>query len=214
MSAREVVLGRVRSAIVDVKEPDAAVDWVYGLPTPMSDVIERFVERVEDYRATVVRCGPDAVLDEVLRGLRETGAHRVVLPPGTDQVLQRGLEAAEGLSVTVDDGSLTGNDLDRTDSVVTTSVVGIAETGTIALDHGPGQGRRVLSLLPDRHICLVRARDIVSDVPEAVGRLAEGIRAGRSQTWISGPSATSDIELTRVEGVHGPRHLWVVVVED
>ena len=172
MSAREVVLGRVRSAIVDVKEPDAAVDWVYGLPTPMSDVIERFVERVEDYRATVVRCGPDAVLEEVLRGLRETGAHRVVLPPGTDQVLQRGLEAAEGLSVTVDDGSLTGNDLDRTDSVVTTSVVGIAETGTIALDHGPGQGRRVLSLLPDRHICLVRARDVVSDVPEAVGRLA------------------------------------------
>lgn len=213
MSTRDVVLGRVRSAIADVTEPDAPVDWAYGRPTPMPSVLDRFVERVEDYRATVVRCRPAVVLEEVLRGLHETGAHRVVVPAGTDEALQRGLEAADGLAVVVDDGSLTGNVLDRTDAVVTTSVVGIAETGTIVLDHGSGQGRRALTLLPDRHICLVAARDVVSDVPEAVGRLAEGIRAGRSQTWISGPSATSDIELTRVEGVHGPRHLWVVLVD-
>ena len=214
MSARDVVLGRVRSAIADVVEPDGPVDWVYGRPTPMPDVVGRFVERVEDYEATVVRCGSDRVVEEVLRGLSETGAHLVVLPPGTDAALQRGIEEAGDLSVVVDDGSLTGGDLDRIDAVVTTSVVGIAETGTIVLDHGPGQGRRALSLLPDRHICLVRASDVVSDVPEAVARLAPGMREGRAQTWISGPSATSDIELSRVEGVHGPRLLWVVVVDD
>lgn len=214
MSARDVVRGRVRSAMADVAEPDGPVDWAYGRPTPMPDVVGRFVERVEDYRATVVRCGNDNLLGEVLRGLNETGAHRVVLPPGIDDALRRGIETSPDLSVVVDDGSLTGDDLDRTDAVVTTSVVGIAETGTIVLNHGPGQGRRVLSLLPDRHICLVRAADVVSDVPEAVARVAPGMREGRAQTWISGPSATSDIELSRVEGVHGPRLLWVVVVDD
>jgi L-lactate dehydrogenase complex protein LldG len=88
----------------------------------------------------------------------------------------------------------------------------MAETGTIALDHGPGQGRRILSLLPDTHICVIGTEQITTDVPEGLARLQGSITAGRPLTWISGPSATSDIELTRVEGVHGPRNLYVIIL--
>ena len=94
--------------------------------------------------------------------------------------------------------------------MVTEAAVGIAETGTVVLDHGPGQGRRVISLLPDLHVCIVHEHQVVPDVPDALVRL-DPLRA---QTWISGPSATSDIELSRVEGVHGPRRLHVVLVRD
>lgn len=220
MGARDVVLGRVRAAIADVVEPDAPVDRTYGRPTPMPDVVDRFVERVEDYRAVVVRCAPAELAAEVLRALVGTGAGSVILPTGTDEGVRAALEAADGLELIADapagagQDALTAAGLDAVDAVVTTSSVGIAETGTIVLDHGPGQGRRALSLVPDRHVCLVRASDVVSDVPEAVAALATAVRQGRPLTWISGPSATSDIELSRVEGVHGPRVLWVVVVED
>ncbi|MEA5154048.1 lactate utilization protein C [Raineyella sp.] len=214
MSAREDVLARVRASLTDVTEPDWPVAWAYGAPTPMTDVVDRFEETVTDYKATVVRCSAAQVPGQVVRGLTGTGARTVVLPAGADEQLRRALEMAADLSVRVDDGSLTAADLDATDAVVTASSVGIAETGTIVLDHGPGQGRRALSLVPDRHICLVRAADVVSDVPEAVTRLADSVRAGSPLTWISGPSATSDIELSRVEGVHGPRHLWVILIDE
>ena len=108
---------------------------------------------------------------------------------------------------------LSSRDLDAVGAVVTGSALGIADTGTVVLDAGPDQGRRVLSLLPDVHICLVRESRVVAGVPAAVAALREAAVQGRPQTWISGPSATSDIELDRVEGVHGPRTLHVLVAE-
>jgi L-lactate dehydrogenase complex protein LldG len=111
-----------------------------------------------------------------------------------------------------EDESLTATDLDTLDGALTGCALAIAETGTIVLDGGDAQGRRALSLVPDYHLCIVRADSIVATVPEAVKRLEPGVKEGRPLTFVSGPSATSDIELNRVEGVHGPRTLHVVVL--
>ena len=157
-----------------------------------------FVERVADYRAVVERCTAADLPARVAAAL-PAGA-RVVVPPGLGfdvpgQVVDTGLSALA---------------LDALDAVVTCAALGIAETGTIVLDHGPDQGRRAISLVPDLHVCVVRAEQVVADVPDAMGRLDPA----RALTWVSGPSATSDIELDRVEGVHGPRSLVVVLVAD
>ena len=125
----------------------------------------------------------------------------------------------DGIRLVTDD-HLDNTALDGVAAVVTAAAVGVATTGTIVLDHGPDQGRRALSLVPDLHVCVVRASQVVHDVPEAVARLRstvdQGASAGmpRPLTWISGASATSDIELERVEGVHGPRTLHVILVQD
>ena len=157
-----------------------------------------FAERVADYRAVVERCSAGQLAARLQAALPEG---RVVVPAG--------------LSVTVPDavvdgqqGGLSAADLDACAAVVTDATVGIAETGTIVLDHGPGQGRRAITLVPDVHICIVRADQVVADVPDAMPRLDPT----RPLTWISGPSATSDIEFDRVEGVHGPRTLHVLLV--
>jgi L-lactate dehydrogenase complex protein LldG len=197
MSARDEILDRVRAALGAVSTSSTT----FGHPAGSSpdDVVALFAERVADYQATVVRCPPDE-LEAALRDALPAG--RIVVP--------------DALSVSVPhavtDDRLTPVELDACAAVVTDCAVGIAETGTIVLDHGPGQGRRAITLVPDVHICIVRADQVVADVPDAMPRLAPAVRQGRPLTWISGPSATSDIELSRVEGVHGPRTLVVLLV--
>ncbi|WP_374454213.1 lactate utilization protein C [Nocardioides sp.] len=194
MSARDDILRRVRTAL-DSVSPAEAVPPAPRAPD-RGDLVALFAERVEDYRAEVTRCAPGDLASVVAEVL---GAARVVVPPGLDLDVP---------GAVVDDG-LTAAELDAIDAVVTRAAVGIAETGTIVLDHGPGQGRRIISLVPDVHVCIVDAGQVVADVPDAVGLLDPA----RPTTWISGPSATSDIELDRVEGVHGPRTLHVVLVD-
>jgi L-lactate dehydrogenase complex protein LldG len=175
-------------------------------------LLDLLAERLIDYRSHVRRSDPGQVLDTVRAALAERGARRVVLPPGLDLP---GLgQPAPGQAVTLDgvelitDGGLSAQELDQADGVITRAAVAVAETGTIVLDAGSGQGRRALSLIPDYHLCLIEAAQVVALVPEAVARL----RPDRPLTWISGPSATSDIELDRVEGVHGPRTLEVILI--
>ncbi len=214
MSARDEILTRIRGALTDVTDADPARDvpvaWVYGQATRVADPLELFIERVEDYRAVVERVALDDVPDAVVRHLGETGAGSVILPVGIEESWRAAVVAA-GLEVLGDDPTLTHAQLNTADAVLTAAAVGIAETGTFVLDHGADQGRRALTLVPDRHVCVVRADQIVTDVPEAIVRLKKSVTQGQPLTWVSGPSATSDIELNRVEGVHGPRTLHVIV---
>jgi L-lactate dehydrogenase complex protein LldG len=159
------------------------------------------VERLEDYRARVVRCREGEVGAAVASALT---AGIVAVPPE--------LPAAWRPPGAIVDEGLTTAELDGLAGVVTGCTVAIAETGTLVLAAGPVDGRRALSLVPDLHVCVVRASQVVETVPEAWRRLAPV--AGRPLTLVSGPSATSDIELKRVEGVHGPRTLVVVLAED
>jgi L-lactate dehydrogenase complex protein LldG len=172
---------------------------------PAASLLELFASRVCDYKASVRRCPPGGLGAAITAALAGRGARRVVIPPG---LLLPG--TLPGVELVIDDG-LSPEQLDRFDGVITGAAVAIAETGTIVLDGGPGQGRRAISLIPDYHLCIVHADQIVGLVPEAIARLAP--HANRPLTWISGPSATSDIELERVEGVHGPRTLEVILVE-
>ena len=192
--ARDDILRKVRAAL-DGVEPGYDVPPAPRI-APLADVVGHFAERVEDYKAVVERCTPDDLAARVAAAIPD-GA-RVVVPAG--------------LSVDVpgadEDAGFSAYELDAYDAVVTEARVGIAETGTIVLDHGPGQGRRAISLVPDLHVCIVRTDQVVPDVPDAMPLLDPA----RPHTWISGPSATSDIELDRVEGVHGPRTLHVLLV--
>lgn len=210
--AREAVLARVRAALRDVpageRPGDVPVprDYRTADPAPRARLVERFVERVSEYKA-VVRCVPAADLPRAIAAAcaaRGVGSLAVPpdLPPGW---------APDGVTLLRDPG-LTVAQLDGCDGVLTACAVAIAQTGTVVLDGGPGQGRRALTLLPDYHLCVVRDDQVVGLVPEAIARLA-GAASGRPITFISGPSATSDIELNRVEGVHGPRTLEIILAE-
>jgi L-lactate dehydrogenase complex protein LldG len=196
VSARDDILAGVRRALADAPKGEVSVPRGYRSARQGEDrLADLFADRVADYRAAVVRCP----VEEVERRIAEAlGAQtRAVVPDG----LPWQVEGA------VRDDGLTALDLDALDAVVTAATVGIATTGTIVLSHGPGQGRRALTLVPDLHVCVVRTDQVVADVPDAVARLDPS----GPTTWISGPSATSDIELDRVEGVHGPRNLHVIV---
>ncbi|MFK0112323.1 lactate utilization protein C [Streptomyces sp. NPDC091217] len=208
MSSRERILGRVRRALADVRDEDAPIERVYLREhgeRSVEETVELLAENLADYRAIVHRCTEGELAVVVGRLLAERGAKKVVTPAG----LSMDWLAATDAEQVPDHAESTPAELDRVDSVVTGCAVAVAETGTIVLDGGPDQGRRRITLVPDHHICVVRVPDqVVSSVPQALDRLDPT----RPSTWISGPSATSDIELDRVEGVHGPRTLEVVLV--
>lgn len=215
MSARDAILARVRSATADVvTAPGTRRAGAIPETTPMDpgETVRLFAERVADYRAEVVRVPAAEAGTAVTEALRRHGCASAVVPAGLPEDWVAAATAAARTHV--DDGRLTAADLDRIDAVVTGAAVGIATTGTIVLDHRPDQGRRAITLVPDTHVCVVRAGQVVHDVPESVRLLRPSAGQARPLTWISGPSATSDIELERVEGVHGPRTLVVVLLHD
>jgi len=175
------------------------------------DKLELFKSRLIDYKATVEQASNNEEISAlVLRFLQEVQATNVVVPLALEKSWLIDAEGA-GIRILFDDPPLSKGVLNETSAVVTASAVAIAETGTLVLDHRPDQGRRIISLLPDTHICIVRSGQILATVPEAVEQLAPSMSERRPLTWISGPSATVDIELTRVEGVHGPRNLYVII---
>jgi L-lactate dehydrogenase complex protein LldG len=204
VTARAEVLGRIQSALARSSASSPPPTGGYRLSGDVAGpaLLDLFAGRLTDYKARVRRATAATLAAEVRAALTERGARAVVVPPalGVD------LPAFE----TVVDHGLTAAELDGFDAVVTRAAVAIAETGTIVLDGGPDQGRRAISLVPDYHLCIVAADQVVHLVPEAVARLADSV--SQPLTWISGPSATSDIELERVEGVHGPRTLEVILV--
>ncbi|MER7713693.1 lactate utilization protein C [Streptomyces werraensis] len=209
MSSRERILGRVRRALADVpRGEDGPVERDYlrehGERT-VEETVDLLAENLADYRAVVHRTDPGSLPGVVADLLAARGASTVLVPSGLDE----GWLAAAEVTRVRDEATSTPHELDQVDSVVTGCAVAVAETGTIVLDGSPDQGRRRISLIPDHHICVVRVPgQVVASVPQALERLDPA----RPLTWISGPSATSDIELDRVEGVHGPRTLEVVLV--
>jgi L-lactate dehydrogenase complex protein LldF len=207
-NARAEILERIGVAL----GPDRTVTPVprtyrRDLPGRPDDVVAHFAERVTDYRAQVVRTAAGDLAATVARLLSEHGSSSVAVPADLPRSWLSSLDAS--VEVRSDDPALSLAVLDRTDSVVTACSAGVAETGTVILDGGPAQGRRALTLVPDHHVVVIRADQVVAGVHQVIDHLDPT----GPQTWISGPSATSDIELRRVEGVHGPRTLDVVVVE-
>ena len=212
VTAREEVLGRIRAALGTASGEEPAA---YGGPRAYRShgdldgaaMLDLLADRLIDYRCSVRRCTDADLSATIAAALSERGAARIVLPGELDLPLPDPQDVSEGSEWVVDDG-LSAEELDTFDAVVTTATVAIAETGTIVLDGSAGQGRRALTLIPDYHLCVVREQQVVGLVPEAIAALMPQ----RPLTWISGPSATSDIELDRVEGVHGPRTLEVILV--
>jgi L-lactate dehydrogenase complex protein LldG len=214
-AAKDAILGRVREALRDVpaseRPGDVAIprDYRTSDPADREARVELFVERVSEYKATVHRVISANLPAAIARSCAARGVTRLVVPADLPAAW-----APPEVTLLHDPG-LTIEQLETSDGVLTACALGIAQTGTIVLDSGPVQGRRVLTLLPDYHLCVVREDQIVGLVPEAVARLHDAASGpGRPITFISGPSATSDIELNRVEGVHGPRTLEVLVVGD
>lgn len=208
-SAREEILARVRRALEDVpsaeRPEDVTVPRAY-LDREPGDIFDRFVERVTEY-GSVVRVVPEAEIANAVADLaRHFGVEIFVVPPDLPAAWVPG--AVESIT----DVELSPRELDRIGAALTGCALGIAETGTVVLDAGAAQGRRALTLVPDVHVCVIDDGQIVDGVPAGFRRLGPALRARRPLTFVSGPSATSDIELSRVEGVHGPRRFGLVLV--
>lgn len=215
-TAKDEILARVRRALADVpageSSDDVAVarDYRREGTLPPERTIALFAENCADYRANVRRVSADELPAAIAATLRERGARRLAIP--ADLPARWRADAAAAGVEWIEDDDLTHDQLSAADGVVTGCAVAIALNGTIVLDGGTAQGRRALTLLPDYHLCVVPGDRVVELVPEGIARLRDAAREGRPMTMIAGPSATSDIELNRVEGVHGPRTLDVLVV--
>jgi L-lactate dehydrogenase complex protein LldG len=216
-SARAEVLRRIRAALGDVPPTDETAihaeweaiprDYVRAATHSHEQIVELFEDRLRDYDATVVRAPAGGLGTEIARMLSARKLRRLVVPAGLAEAL--GEQLPTGFEFLTDTG-FSPAELDAFDGVVTAATLAIAETGTIVLQNVPAQGRRAPTLIPDYHLCVVRSMDVVETVPEAFARLAS--TASLATTFISGPSATADIEMTRIKGVHGPRTLDVILV--
>ena len=212
-TARDAILGRIRLALQD--RPRDASPESHAVPRTYRTVdgndestrIHQFAERVREYRAAVHHVAPDELTAAIAAACERRGAKVLAVPRDLpDHWIPAGVEGKR-------DHDLSNDELNGVDGVLTGCAWGIAQTGTIVLDAGACQGRRAITLLPDYHLCVIRVDQIVGLVPEAVAKLRDSAAdPARPMTWISGPSATSDIELNRVEGVHGPRTLEVLIV--
>ncbi len=214
MTARDDVLARIAAAHVSAPPADlpyeaVARDYRTTSELDAAALTVRLVDRLLDYKALVRQCSPIELPTVLAQALSERGARSIVVPAGLAEgwlaEVPDGLLRVDGIEPT---DQLSVAELDQTDGVLTSCAVAVAETGTLVLDGSAGQGRRLVSLIPDYHLCVVLPAQVVADVPQLVARLD----ITRPTTMISGPSATSDIELNRVEGVHGPRTLEVIVV--
>jgi L-lactate dehydrogenase complex protein LldG len=212
MSSRDLILGRIRKALADVPQAEdtsgsnVARTFRQAGETDREALVTAFAERARGYKVRVERAAQGEAATAVARILTDRARVRIAVPADLPDWLR-----PEGFDL-LDDRDLDNATIAACDGVLTTCACAIAQTGTLVLDHGVGQGRRKLTLLPDYHLCVVDAATIVALVPEAVARMQASVEAGRPLTFVSGPSATSDIELNRVEGVHGPRTLDVLLV--
>ena len=213
MSARTEVLARIAAAHRAAPPPDSPYEAIVREYRTTSDLdqsalTELLVDRLVDYKALVRRCSYDDLAGTIADALADRGAGTVVVPAGLDPSWLAGLSVEVRIDGSSGEDHRSVAELDQTDGVITTCAAVVAQTGTLILDGSPGQGRRVISLIPDYHLVVVLPNQICADVPQGLPRLD----ATRPLTMISGPSATSDIELNRVEGVHGPRTLEVIIV--
>jgi L-lactate dehydrogenase complex protein LldG len=207
-AAREEILGRIRSALGDDRGSDAEPERPYRLRGTLSraELADLLAERISEYRATVHRVERSGIRAKVQEICLRRGARRLGVPGDVPEEWR-----PDGVEV-IEDTRFGPNELDLLDGVMTGCTLAIAETGTLVLTAGARDGRRALTLVPDLHICVVEEDQVVELVPEAVERLHQAVSGALPITFVSGPSATSDIELSRVEGVHGPRSLEVLLV--
>lgn len=207
VSSREAILDRVRAATRNDRNRDEVLarNYIHHGSLDVAGCIHLMSERLREYGAEVVEASPAGLLPIILPHIERSGPHHIVVPPGLP---------GEWLGNSANwrlDHDLSHEEIEHCEGVVTMASAGIADSGTIALHHGPSEGRRVITLLPDFHLCILRATQIVETLPEYFARFPQ---PSRLATWISGPSATADIEMTRIKGVHGPRFLSVIIMRD
>ena len=206
MSARSEILDRIRAATADAEVPEVSEEYRRAWKTGAKTRLTRLVKRLEDYGVTVLRAESEAQIAAIAeRQLAERGIQSLIVPPDLPNAWRPATPRP------TEDNGAGPHALDQIQGVMTGCALAIAETGSIVLDAGAAQGRRAITLVPDYYLCIVLADQVVGILPEAIARLAEAATAGRPITFISGPSATADIELNRVAGVHGPRHLDVIL---